>query len=59
MYLWDGCIEARYLQVRVGGRRAVALHSNQPWRRELALALGEDTLQMVVLINKEGTLGIS
>ena len=59
MYLWDGCIEARYLQVRVGGRRAVALHSNQPWRREFALALGEDTIQMVILLNKDGTLGIS
>jgi len=58
VYLWDGCIEARYFQVRVGGRRTVALHSNQPWRRELALALGEDMLQMVILINKEGSLGI-
>ena len=58
MYLWDGCIQARYLQVRVGGRRAVALHSNQPWRRELALALGEN-VKMVILINKEGSLGIS
>ena len=40
-YLWYGCIEARYLQIRVGGRRAVSLHGDQPWWRELVLALEE------------------
>ena len=38
-YLWYGCIEAWYLQIRVGGRRAVSLHGDQPWWRELVLAL--------------------
>ena len=38
-YLWDGCVEAWYLQIRVGGRRAVSLHGHQPWWRKLVLAL--------------------
>ena len=45
-YLWYGCIEARYLQIRVGGRRAVSLHGDQPWWRELVLALEEGRREM-------------
>ncbi len=31
----NGGVEAGYLEVGIGGRRPVALHGNQPWRRHL------------------------
>ncbi len=31
----NGRVEAGYLEVGIGGRGPVALHGNQPWRRNL------------------------
>lgn len=35
LYLWDGGVESRDLEVGVGGRGAVSLHGDQPGRRNL------------------------
>lgn len=40
-YIWDGRVEARDLEIRVGGRGPVPLHGDQPGRGNLVGILDE------------------
>lgn len=40
-YIWDGRVEARDLEIRVGGRGPVPLHGDQPGRGNLVGVLDE------------------
>ena len=56
-YLRNGCVQARYFEVGVRGRRSVTLHGNQPgWRHSLCiLSRTEDPHLHRVPIHRKAT----